>query len=275
MPELPEVETVKETLKGKLIGRRIEGVRVLYDGIIAYPVKEEFVKELTGLVVKDIKRRGKWLMFDVGKYYLLSHLRMEGKYFFRNSSDVINKHEHVIMELDDGMELRYMDTRKFGKMYLIEKKDILEVGPLKDLGLEPWDKNLTKEYLEEKYRKKKLPSKTVLLDQSIIVGIGNIYADEILFLSGIHPLVKASSLTDNERDAIIKNTRKVLDEAIKMGGTTIRSYTSVDGVHGRFQNELSIHGKEHEKCYKCGSEIMKIKVGGRGTYFCPTCQKER
>ncbi len=275
MPELPEVETVKETLKEKLIGRRIDSVQVLYEGIIAYPESSKFVKLLRGMKIVDITRRGKWLVFDMGKYYMLSHLRMEGKYFFKNRGDAILKHEHVIFSLDNGEELRYQDTRKFGKMYLIEKDKILEIGPLKDLGLEPWDDNLTSDYLFDKYKNKKLPIKTVLLDQSIIVGIGNIYADEVLFLSGINPLVKCCMLTDKDRKAIIENTRKVLGHAIELGGTTIRSYTSVDGVHGRFQNELSIHGREHEKCYKCNSEIVKIKVGGRGTYYCPSCQKER
>ncbi len=275
MPELPEVETVKETLKEKLVGRRIKKVQVLYDGIIAYPSKEDFVNGLTGLSFRDIKRRGKWLVFDMGEFNLLSHLRMEGKYFFKRKNDVILKHEHVIMELDNGEELRYMDTRKFGKMYLIEKDKICEIGPLKDLGLEPWDKKLDVSYLKEKYGKKKLPVKTVLLDQSVVVGIGNIYADEILFLSGINPLISACTLDDKELDRIIVNTRKVLEKAIKLGGTTIRSYTSVNGVHGRFQNELWVHGKDGEKCEKCGSGIIKIKVGGRGTYYCPNCQKEK
>lgn len=274
MPELPEVETVKETLKLKLIGKKIKDVKVYYDGIIAYPEVKEFSKQIKNLPIKDIKRRGKWLMFDLDNYYLLSHLRMEGKYFFKNKKDKLDNHEHVVFTLDDDEELRYRDTRKFGKMYLIKKEDINSIGPIKDLGLEPWDDNLNINYLKDKYKNKRLPIKTVLLDQSIIVGIGNIYADEILFLSKLNPLIKCCDLKDNDLNNIIKYTKEVLEKAIKLGGTTIRTYTSVDGVHGRFQNELLIHGKDKDVCPNCGQPIEKIRVGGRGTYYCINCQKD-
>ena len=198
MPELPEVETVKQSLKLRLLGKKIIRTRVLWDNIIAYPSKEEFVKETADKTINDIKRRGKFLMFDLEKYYLLSHLRMEGKYFFKDNSEPILKHEHVIFDLDDGTELRYMDTRKFGKMYLIKKEDINNIGPLKDLGLEPWDENLNNDYLIKIYKNKKLPITSVLLDQSIIVGIGNIYADEILFLAKINPVKPANEISKKE-----------------------------------------------------------------------------
>ena len=165
-----------------------------------------------------------------------------------------------------------MDTRKFGKMYLIKKEDIDKIGPLVELGLEPWDDNLTSEYLLDKYKKKRLPIKSVLLDQNIIVGIGNIYADEILFLSKINPLKKCNLITKEEAENIIKYTKKVLEAAIEKGGTTIRTYSSVDGVHGLFQNELFVHGKDKNNCPTCNTKIEKIKVGGRGTYYCPKCQ---
>lgn len=274
MPELPEVETVKETLKLKLIGKQIKDVKIYYNGIIAYPLVKEFSKQIKNLPIKDINRRGKWLMFDLDKYYLLSHLRMEGKYFFKNKEDKLDNHEHVVFTLDDDEQLRYRDTRKFGKMYLIKKEDINEIGPIKDLGLEPWDNNLNISYLKDKYKNKRLPIKTVLLDQSIIVGIGNIYADEILFLSKLNPLIKCCDLKDDDLENIIKYTKEVLEKAIKLGGTTIRTYTSVDGVHGRFQNELLIHGKDKGICPNCGQAVSKIKVGGRGTYYCNNCQKD-
>lgn len=273
MPELPEVETVKESLKLRLNGRKIMSASVLWDNIIAYPEKELFIKNIGNQIINDIKRRGKFLVFDLDDYYLLSHLRMEGKYFFKNSSDDILKHEHVIFKLDNGEELRYMDTRKFGKMYLIKKEDINEIGPLKDLGLEPWDDNLNSKYLLDKYSKKKLPIKTILLDQSIIVGIGNIYADEILFLSKINPLKLCNLICEKEANDIVKYTREVLEKAIEMGGTTIRTYSSVDGVHGLFQKELLVHGKDKGNCPVCNNKINKIRVGGRGTYFCDKCQK--
>jgi formamidopyrimidine-DNA glycosylase len=141
------------------------------------------------------------------------------------------------------------------------------------MGLEPWDSSLTKDYLLHKYSHKKTPIKTVLLDQSIIVGIGNIYADEILFLSHINPLRSANSLTEKELNSIINNTKEVLEKAIKKGGTTIRSYTSVNGVHGLFQQELSVHTKQGQPCPICQTVIIKTKVGGRGTYYCSHCQK--
>ena len=273
MPELPEVETVRRSLKLKLIGKRIEGVRIYYDGVIEYPDVSSFKRKIIGEVIRDIKRYGKWLIFVLDDYYLLSHLRMEGKYFFRDKDEKVYKHEHIVFELDDGSELRYMDVRKFGKMWLIRKEDIKKIGPLVSLGLEPWDDKLTVSYLKDKYKKKRLAIKSVILDQSIIVGIGNIYADEILFLSGIDPLKRACDLGDGELDNIIKYTKVVLEKAIKKGGTTIRSYTSVNGIHGLFQQELNVHCKEGEACPKCGNIIMKIKVGGRGTYYCSKCQK--
>ena len=272
MPELPEVETVRQSLKLKICGKVIKNANIYYDGIIEYPDVKLFCKEIKGQRINDIDRYGKWLIFVLDDYYLLSHLRMEGKYFIKNSSDKVNKHEHVVFVLDNDITLRYMDVRKFGKMHLIDKDKIKDMGPLIELGLEPWDKNLTVDYLRDKYKKKKLPIKSVLLDQSIIVGIGNIYADEILFLSRINPLKKCCSLSDEEMAKIIKYTKEELEMAIKKGGTTIRSYSSVNGVHGLFQQELNVHTKEGFKCPVCGSVIIKTKVGGRGTYYCSKCQ---
>ena len=273
MPELPEVETVKEALKRKILNRKIVDVNVLYNNIIEYPKVTSFKEEILNETINDIKRRGKWLVFVLDNYYLLSHLRMEGKYNIRGKDEEITKHEHVIFYLDDNTSLRYNDTRKFGRMYLIKKEDFLTCKPIKDLGLEPFSNELTKEYLKEKYKKLNKPIKTVILDQSIIVGIGNIYADEILFLSRINPLTLASELDDNDLDNIIKYAKEVLSSAIKSGGTTIRSYTSEEGVHGRFQQNLLVHTKEI--CPVCNNKIEKIKVGSRGTYYCSNCQKKR
>lgn len=273
MPELPEVETVKNSLKIRLVGKKINDVKVYYGNIIEYPSVRDFIKMIKGQRIKDMDRYGKWIIFVLDNYYLLSHLRMEGKYFFRKKGEALLKHEHVVFELDNGEELRYMDVRKFGKFYLIKKEDIDKIGPFLKMGLEPWDSKLTVAYLKDKFSKKRIPIKSVLLDQSIIVGIGNIYADEILFLSGISPIKRACDLVDEEIHSIIINTKDVLDKAIQKGGTTIRSYTSVDGVHGLFQQELFVHGKKDCQCVKCGSVIEKIKVNGRGTYYCSTCQR--
>lgn len=275
MPELPEVETVKETLKHSILKKRIKRVDVRYPNIIEAPSAQEFIDKLKGQEIVDINRRGKWLMFILNNNILVSHLRMEGKFFLKTEVDEINKHEHVIFKFTDGTELRYQDTRKFGRMYLLNKEEAMNVKPLCELGLEPWDENLTASYLQGKYKTKKLPIKTVLLDQTIITGIGNIYADEILFLSKIDPLKACSNLTKAECNRIIQNTREVLEKAIKMGGTTIRSYESSEGVHGRFQHSLLVHNHEGDRCPVCGTTIIKTKVGGRGTYYCGKCQKSK
>ena len=273
MPELPEVETVRQSLKLKLIGRKIISCNVYHDNIIEYPSVDEFKNNIIGQTFRDIERHGKWLKFVLDDYYLLSHLRMEGKFFFRNKDEKIYKHEHVIFGLDNNTEFRYMDVRKFGKMHLIRKEDINTMGPLLKVGLEPWDDELTVSYLKNKYKNKKLPIKSVILDQEIIAGIGNIYANEILFASGINPLKKACELSDEELSNIIDNTRIILKKAIAMGGSTIHSYTSVDGVTGLFQQELLVHTRVGMPCKKCGNKIEKIVVGGRGTYYCSNCQK--
>ncbi|MFV0249617.1 MAG: DNA-formamidopyrimidine glycosylase [Bacilli bacterium] len=273
MPELPEVETVKETLKRRLINKKINDINIYYKNLIEFPDIDTFIKNIKNQEILDIKRRGKWLIFELTNYNLLSHLRMEGKYIFRNINDQIDKHEHISFVLNDNIELRYKDTRKFGRMHLLTKEETYIKKPLSELGLEPWDNNLNIKYLENKMRNKKLPIKTVLLDQGIITGIGNIYANEILFLSKINPLKKCSELSQSDYQNIIDKTKIVLEKAIKEGGTTIKSYESSEGVHGRFQQSLNVHGKENCICSNCGDIILKIKINGRGTYYCPNCQK--
>lgn len=271
MPELPEVETVKRTLIKEVKDKKILSAQIYWDNIIAYPSIKEFENQIKNQIIHDIKRRGKWLMFELDDYYLLSHLRMEGKYYIKKNTDSREKHQHVIFHFSDNTDLRYNDTRKFGKMYLLKKDEAFNEKPLNELGLEPWDKKLTKEYLKQKFHKK--PIKTELLDQTIIVGIGNIYADEILFLSKINPKTIATNLKNKDLQNIIDFTRKVLEKAIEYGGTTVKSYESSEGVHGRFQQNLLVHTKE--ECPICHSKINKINVGGRGTYYCEKCQKER
>lgn len=233
----------------------------------------EFKKKLVGLEFKDILRKGKWLIFDLGDYYLTSHLRMEGKYFVKESNEEIEKHEHIIFSFDDGTDLRYHDTRKFGRMCLLKKNELANYEAIKKQGIEPIDKSLTKEYLYDSFKKRNLPMKTLLLDQTIISGLGNIYADEVLFASGINPLKQGIEITLKECQKIVDSSKKIIEQAIKNGGTTIRSYTSSLGVEGTNQNYLKVHKREGEKCLTCHSIIERIKVGGRSTYFCPKCQK--
>lgn len=273
MPEKPEVITVAKSLENNILNKKITSCNIYWDNIIAYPTVKEFKERIIGEAIHNITTRGKFIVILLDHYSLLIHLRMEGKFIFRKVGEELGKHEHVEFILNDKISFRYMDVRKFGKMYLIEKDKVNNVKPLSTLGLEFDDHALTKEYLYEKIHKKALPIKTVLLDQKIITGIGNIYDDEILFLSSINPLRKANEVSLKECDLIINNTNKVLKEAIKKGGTTIRSFTSSEGVHGLFQHELLVHGKKDELCPKCGTMIKKIQVGGRGTYYCPKCQK--
>lgn len=272
MPEIAEVETVRNTLKGLILHKKIKDVSILYPRIVENDL-ETFKKNLIGKEFSDIKRIGKWLLFEIGDYYLLSHLRMEGKFFLKNSKEEISKHEHVIFHFDDQTDLRYHDTRKFGRMNLVLKREVNNVKSIKKQGIEPIDKNLTKEYLYEKFKKHNLPMKTLLLDQTIISGLGNIYANEVLFASRISPFKKGNTITLKECEKIATNANLIIEEAIKSGGTTIRSYTSQLGVTGRFQQFLKVHKREKEPCFNCNSIIKKEQIGGRGTYYCPKCQK--
>ncbi len=272
MPEIAEVETVRNTLKRQILNKKIKNVNVIYDKIIESD-KKKFVKDLIGEEFIDIQRIGKWLIFETNHYYLLSHLRMEGKYFLKNSQDEIVKHEHIIFTFDDDTDLRYHDTRKFGRMNLIDKSELYEVEAIKKQGKEPNSKDLTKEYLYEKLHREKKPLKVLLLDQTIISGLGNIYADEVLFASRLNPLKLGSEITIDDAENIIKSANSIIKEAIKMGGTTIKSYTSSLGVTGFFQQKLQVHKREGLPCYICQTPIKRVKVGGRSTYYCEKCQK--
>ena len=269
MPELPEVETVKETLKKQILKKTIKKIKILYDGIIATNIND-FKKNIVNQETIDITRRGKFLIFELTDFYLVSHLRMEGKYFIKEKDEPILKHEHVIFYFDD-ITLRYYDTRKFGKMYLVSKDKLYTDTPLSKLGYEPWDNRLNANYLKKQFNSN-ISIKTLLLDQTIISGIGNIYADEILFKSQINPLKKGKDLCEKELNSIIENTRIVLEQGIKNKGTTIHSFSSL-GIKGDNQKYLLVHTREKEPCFVCGSIIIKTKVNGRGTYYCPTCQK--
>ena len=265
------METVRRVLKRRILERKIKNVNVLYDKIVESNL-DDFKKILPGLTFKDILRRGKWLIFDLGDYYLCSHLRMEGKYFIKPSSEEIVKHEHIIFSLDDNNDLRYHDTRKFGRMDLVKKEDLEKVEGVHKQGIEPISDALTKEYLFEKFKKSNKYIKTLLLDQTIISGLGNIYADEVLFGASIKPTRRGSSIKLNECQKIVDASRKIILKAMEEGGTTIRSYTSSLGVTGNYQNFLMVHQRKGEECKVCHNIIKKITVDGRGTYYCSKCQ---
>ncbi len=272
MPELAEVETVRNVLKKRILHKRIKEVIILYGKIIENGEKE-FKNILINNEFQDIKRIGKWLIFELKDHYLLSHLRMEGKYFIKNKDEEYAKHEHVIIRFNDDTDLRYHDTRKFGVMKIIKKEDLYNTEEIKKQGIEANSDELTSEYLLNKFKNKTMPMKTCLLDQEVISGLGNIYVDEVLFASQIHPLRKPNSITKKECERIITSSKRILTKAIEEGGTTIKSYTSSLGVIGNYQNFLQVHKREGKSCPICGNTIKRIKVGGRSTYFCENCQK--
>lgn len=274
MPELPEVETVRRTLETLILGKEIKEVQVLYPKIIKKPeVYEEFADALKGQCVKEIGRRGKFLILYLDDYALVSHLRMEGKYALHEASEPIDKHTHVLFTFTDGTQLRYKDVRKFGTMHLFLKGEELSSLPLEKLGPEPLSDAFTVEYLKPILQKTSRNIKAVILDQTVVVGVGNIYVDESLFRAKIHPTRPASSLTDDEISALVAEIKATLSEAVERGGSTIRSYINSQGQMGMFQLQILVYGKEGESCPRCGSTIEKGKVAGRGTHFCPSCQK--
>lgn len=275
MPELPEVETIKNTLKRFVINKKIDNITVHWPNIIKLPDDvEQFKFTLVGQTFQDITRKGKFLLFHLDDYILISHLRMEGKYSVEAQSEPLKKHTHVIFSLNTNEELRYNDVRKFGTMHVVNKGEELLQKPLRQLAPDPFDPNFTFAYFYEKLKKTDRVIKAVLLDQTIVAGLGNIYVDETLFKAGVHPLKRASKLTKKEVKAIQQQAIITLKDAVDQGGTTIRSYVNGQGEMGMFQQELFVYGQENEACKNCGRPIVKMKIGGRGTHVCLTCQKQ-
>lgn len=277
MPELPEVETVKRTLENLIVGKTIESVDVYYDKMLENVTSLEFQELVKNEKICSLYRYGKYLVFILEHLSIISHLRMEGKYFIKDANLEKDKHEHIVFKFSDNTTLRYHDTRKFGIMAIVKSTDVADIMKYKGLEKLGEEASISTNYqgLYDKLKTKKLPIKTLLLDQENICGLGNIYVDEVLFKSKIHPLTKGCELSIDDVKLILDNSRIILKNAIECGGTTIRSYTSSLGVTGRFQINLMVHTKEKEPCINCGTIIKKIKVGGRGTYLCPVCQKEQ
>lgn len=272
MPEIAEVRTVARTLNSKIIGRKIIGVETPYDKIIEGSVSD-FIKGIDNKYITNVDNYGKWIFITLGDVTIMSHLRMEGKYYIKPTSEEWSKHEHIIMHLDDGTDLRYHDVRKFGKMILVNTDEIYKQPEISKLGIEPDNASLTKEYIYYNIHDSKLPIKSLLLDQSIINGLGNIYADEVLFRAHVNPERVGFSITTDECEAIKKSAGEVIKKATEMGGSTIRSYTSSLGVTGHYQDELKVHTREGKPCEVCSTIIKKTRIGGRSSYFCPKCQK--
>ncbi|WP_409251597.1 DNA-formamidopyrimidine glycosylase [Bacillus sp. SCS-153A] len=274
MPELPEVETVRRTLAELVTGKRIRSVSVFWPKMVKLPHEvEEFKLSLQGETIQAVDRRGKFLILQTDHYSLVSHLRMEGRYGVFPGDETIEKHTHVIFHFDDGSELRYKDVRKFGTMHLFPKGEENLNLPLLQLGPEPFSPDFTVGYLTEKLAKTERAVKAVLLDQTVLVGLGNIYVDEALFRSRIHPARKAKSIKKSEMKKLHKEIIDTLSEAVEQGGSTIRSYVNSQGQIGMFQQQLFVYGRKNEECRNCGKPIEKNVTAGRGTHFCPNCQK--
>ena len=271
MPELPEVETVRRVLKKDIINLKIDDIIIRYNGIIEDDINY-FLDNVKNKTIVDILRRGKYLIFKLNEGYMLSHLRMEGKYFYLPNDTLDNKHIHVIFKLSNGYSLLYQDVRKFGKMSYKKDNELYDTHPLLDLGYDPiLDLNPNYEDLYKKLLRKKSPIKTALLDQSVITGLGNIYVDEVLFESKINPERLANTISFDEFLSICNSSVSILTKAIENKGTTIRSYTSSLGVEGNYQNFLNVHTKNI--CPHCKNALVRVKINGRTTYYCKTCQR--
>ena len=237
MPELPEVETVRKVLVSQLKGRKITNISSDYHEMVEQDFNC-FYNNLLNEEFLDIKRMGKYLIFQMTNNYLIAHLRMEGKFFYVKTNSMMNKHIHMIFELDNGYSLLYQDTRKFGRMIVKNESELFSTKPLNKLALDANDPTFTKETLHIRLKGRKIPIKEALLNQEIIAGLGNIYVDEVLFASRISPLREACDVSCTECGIILEESRKILNKAISYKGTTIRSYTSSLGVIGEFQNFL-------------------------------------
>lgn len=273
MPELPEVETVRRTLKTLVLNKTIETVDVHFAKIIKKPDDvHEFTQILTGQTIQEILRRGKFLLFIFDDVEMVSHLRMEGKFNVYNQSEPLNKHTHVVFSFTDGTSLHYNDVRKFGTMHIFKRGEALKQLPMKQVGADLYLDSIDVDYFYEKIKKSTRAIKNILLDQQLLAGLGNIYVDETLFRAKVHPMTRGHVLTQEEVKHILIEAQAVISEAVKQGGTTIRSYTSADGNMGMFQQTLNVYGQTEKPCPTCGVPIEKTKLSGRGTHYCPVCQ---
>lgn len=272
MPELPEVETVVRDLRPHLTGRTIVEAHVRWRKTIAIPSAREFERTIRGCKITALTRRAKYLIIYLNngkqKKFLLVHLRMTGGFHLDAPQTPRDKHMHVILKLSDGYELRFRDTRKFGRMWLVDDPQTV----LAKLGPEPLE--ISAREFHALFEKRRGYLKPLLLDQTFLAGIGNIYADESLWYARLHPLRRAESLTRTERGRLYRAIRHVLTRAIAVGGTSIDAmYKRVNGMSGGFQDSLRAFDREKRPCRRCGTPIVKTIVGQRGTHYCPTCQK--
>ena len=300
MPELPEVETIVRGLRKKVLGLRIENAWTDWEKIIKKPRDfKVFKKEIQGRTIKKIKRRGKNILFELsGGKILLIHQKLTGHLLLGNwqfkegkwkpkisgsLEDPMNRFLHLIFWLDNSQQLALSDLRKFAKVELWDNQELTGSKEFKGLGPEPLEKSFTFQKFQETLKKKKAAKgeprqrrgkiKQILMDQTVIAGIGNIYSDEILFEAKIHPIRKVSKLTLAELQRIYQATQKILKKAIELRGESISDFRDLEGERGHFDEIRQVYRREGEKCSRCGTSIKRVKIGGRSAHFCPTCQK--
>jgi len=283
MPELPEVRMVVKFLKENLTGKTIDQFSLYYNPLLVNLKTisnvsleiEQWKKNLHQQEITDVFAHGKYIIFQLTNFEMISHLRMEGKWVIENPQSYAYSEKLVEAQFSFTNQqevLRYYDSRRFGTLELLKKDQWSKIPAIAKLGYEPFNKLATTEWLFAKLQRSKKAIKTVLLDQTIILGLGNIYANEVLFSAKIHPERSANEVNLEESEQILKASKKILNDSIAVGGTTIHSFSTGNKVSGKYQDYLKVHGRAEQNCYVCGTKILKIVVGGRGTYYCSFCQ---
>lgn len=269
MPELPEVETIKNELLPHIVGQRITGVTLFWDGIVRQPSVEEFCSRLIGQKISGLSRRGKYLMFSLTTdEVLIIHLKMTGSLLLKPLSDEPDKFIRAIIHLDEETGLYFRDPRKLGVMWLVEDTDSI-VGKL---GPEPLEAGFTPQILAQRLHNRTAPIKALLCDQGFIAGIGNMYADEALFATKIHPLRPGGSLTEDEIDRLQNAIQQVLRSAISNKGASVDTYFRPNGKLGTAHFHFQVAHRGGQPCPTCGTPIARLPIRNRGSYFCPKCQ---
>lgn len=275
MPELPEVETIKRVIDPQIRGLVIEKVTVRRPEISAYPTADEFCTLLTGQTISRMTRRGKFLMVHLkSNDRMILHLRMTGCLLLTPVDFPEEKHTHIVFSLDNGKELRFSDTRRFGRFWLLKESDADTYSGIERLGIEPFDMKLTAEYLHSHLGQRKRTVKECLLDQNVVAGIGNIYSDEILFTAGIYPTRPANSLKFAEWERLAAAIPERLSYFIEVNNITPEEYLETKGQDYRNTPFLQVFGQEGKPCPRCGTTLCRIVIGGRGSVYCPSCQKD-
>jgi len=274
MPELPEVETVKRTLQPKLAGLKFINTQILLPKIIRTPDPDEFRKKITGKKILKINRRGKYLLFNLDDgLNLVIHLRMTGSLVYCQADEPLSKYTHLVLILENGCHLRFADMRQFGRIWLIPATSMDNLAGYKNLGIEPLEAVFTISYLKKELKRRHARIKPLLLDQTFIAGLGNIYTDEALHRAQINPERLATTLSPREITRLHHAIRGVLQEGIENRGTTVRDFIDGNGRPGGYQELLRVYNREGKPCRHCGHKIERKKIGGRSSYFCPACQK--